>query len=91
MTKRFETVFATTLEDAQLYYKENEPKGEYVLVLEGQSRKCRQQEEQAEWKILSIEEHMKIYEDQGMERKAAMKRVASDRGISKRDVYQALL
>ena len=91
LTKRFETVFATTLEDAQLYYKENEPKGEYVLVLEGQSRKCRQQEEQAEWKILSIEEHMKIYEDQGMERKAAMKRVASDRGISKRDVYQALL
>lgn len=91
LTKRFETVFATTLEDVQLYYKENEPKGEYVLVLEGQSRKCRQQEEQAEWEILSIEEHMKIYEDQGMEKKAAMKRVASDRGISKRDVYQALL
>lgn len=91
LTKRFETVLATTLEEAQSYYKENEPKGEYVLVLEGRSRKCLQKEKQAEWEALSIKEHMRIYEDEGVEKKAAMKKVAEDRGISKRDVYQALL
>lgn len=91
LTKKFETVFPTTLEDVQHYYEENEPKGEYVLILEGRSRKCQQEEEQKQWEALSIEEHMKIYEDQGVEKKAAMKRVAADRGVSKRDVYQALL
>ena len=91
LTKKFETVFPTTLEDVRHYYEENEPKGEYVLILEGRSRKCQQEEEQKQWEALSIEEHMKIYEDQGMEKKAAMKRVAADRGVSKRDVYQALL
>ena len=91
LTKKFETVFPTTLEDVQHYYEENEPKGEYVLILEGRSRKCQQEEEQKQWEALSIEEHMKIYEDQGVEKKAAMKRVAADRGVSKRDIYQALL
>lgn len=91
LTKKFETVYSFTLEEALSYYDENEPKGEYVLVLEGQSRRHLQEKEQAEWSVLSVEEHMKIYEDQGMEKKAAMKRVAADRGISKREVYQALL
>ncbi|MDD6492398.1 MAG: 16S rRNA (cytidine(1402)-2'-O)-methyltransferase [Firmicutes bacterium] len=91
LTKRFETVFPTTLEGAIGYYEENEPKGEYVLVIEGFDRSLLKLEQQQEWEKLTIEEHMKIYEDQGIERKEAMKRVASDRGISKRDVYQALL
>ncbi len=91
LTKRFETVFPTTLEGAIGYYEENEPKGEYVLVIEGLDRNHIKQETQKEWKKLSIEEHMKIYEDQGIERKAAMKKVAVDRGISKREVYQSLL
>ena len=91
LTKKFETVFPTTLEGAVSYYEENEPKGEYVLVLEGLSRKKLIEDKQGEWEKLTIEEHMEIYENQGMERKDAMKKVAADRGISKREVYQALL
>lgn len=91
LTKRFETVFPTTLEKALTFYEENEPKGEYVLVIEGLDPKTLKREEQAQWEKLTIGEHMALYEDQGMERKEAMKQVAADRGISKRDVYQALL
>ena len=91
LTKRFETIFPTTLKDALAYYEENQPKGEYVLVIEGMSRGQMAKEEQAQWEKLTIEEHMQIYEGQGIERKEAMKKVAADRGISKREVYQALL
>ncbi len=91
LTKRFETVFQTTLKGAAAYYEENEPRGEYVLVLEGLDRNRIKQEAQKEWEKLSLEEHMKRYEEQGMERKEAMKRVAADRGISRREVYQALV
>lgn len=91
LTKKFETVFPTTLEEALLFYEENEPRGEYVIVLEGISHRHLQKEKQQMWETLTIEEHMQKYESQGMEKKEAMKRVAADRGISKRDVYQALL
>lgn len=90
LTKKFETVFPTTLEEALGYYEENEPKGEYVLVLEGKSRKEILREEQAQWEAMSIEEHMAFYEEQGMDRKAAMKKVAADRGVGKREIYQAV-
>ena len=79
------------MEKATEFYKENEPKGEYVLVLEGISRRELAREKQEEWEKLTLEEHMQVYEEQGMERKEAMKKVASDRGISKREVYQGLL
>lgn len=91
LTKRFETVFPTTMEGAVAFYEENEPRGEYVLVIEGKSRESLRQEAQKRWTELSIEEHMQIYQEQGIERKEAMKKVAADRGISKREVYQALL
>lgn len=91
LTKRFETVFPTTIEGAIAYYEENDPRGEYVLVVEGMNRENIKREEQKKWTEFSIEEHMQIYEEQGMERKEAMKKVAADRGISKREVYQALL
>ena len=91
LTKKFETVFPTTLEEALHFYEENDPRGEYVIVLEGISRRHLQKEKQQMWETLTIEEHMQKYESQGMEKKEAMKRVAADRGISKRDVYQALL
>lgn len=90
LTKRFETVFPTTLAGALAFYADNDPKGEYVLVIEGLDRKCLLQEEQESWETISIKEHMEIYENQGFDRKEAMKKVASDRGISKRDVYQFL-
>ena len=91
LTKKFETVFPTTLESALFYYEENEPRGEYVLVLEGKSLQQKKQEQQESFSEMSIEEHMKIYEDKGVDRKEAMKLVAKERGISKRDVYQYLL
>ncbi len=91
LTKKFETVFPTTLEQAISYYEENEPKGEYVLVIEGKSREEIRQKEQAKWEEMSIEEHMAYYEEKGIDRKSAMKQVAADRGVPKRVIYQALL
>lgn len=91
LTKKHETAFATTLENAVLYYETNEPKGECVLVIEGKSREELKQEEVAKWEEMSIEEHMNYYLKQGVDKKEAMKKVAKDRGISKRDVYQQLL
>ena len=79
------------MSEAISFYEENEPKGEYVLVLEGKSIETRKEEKQKEWQQLSIEEHMDFYESQGVDRKEAMKKVARDRGLSKRDVYQYLL
>ena len=90
LTKKFETVFPTTLEGAIAYYEKNEPKGEYVLVMEGADRKALKHDEQVKWKELSLEEHMSFYENQGMDRKEAMKKVASDRGVSRREVYQGI-
>lgn len=91
LTKRFETVFPTTVEGAIAFYGENDPRGEYVLVMEGASREGLKRKEQERWTEFSIEEHMQFYEEQGIERKEAMKKVAADRGIGKREVYQALL
>ncbi len=90
LTKRFETVMPTTLERALEYYKTEEPRGEYVLVLEGKSFEEKRQEEIASWESMSIEEHMAYYEQQGMDNKAAMKQVAKDRGVGKREIYQYL-
>ncbi|MCD7882660.1 MAG: 16S rRNA (cytidine(1402)-2'-O)-methyltransferase [Lachnospiraceae bacterium] len=91
LTKKHETIFATTLEKACHWYQENEPRGECVIVMEGRSRKEMEREEQRSWEDLSIPEHVALYESQGMDRKDAMKQVAKDRGLSKREVYAALL
>ena len=91
LTKKFESIMPTSLEDAIAYYSENEPRGEYVLVLEGKSFKEQEEERQLSFSEISIEDHMKIYEDKGIDRKEAMKLVAKDRGVSKRDIYNALL
>ncbi len=91
LTKKHETVFATTLEKALAWYRQNEPRGECVIVLEGRSRRELEREEQRQWETMTIPEHVALYESQGMERKDAMKQAAKDRGISKREVYAALL
>lgn len=90
LTKRFETVMPTTLEGALAYYREEEPRGEYVLVIEGKSLAQKKQEDIAVWEDKSIEEHMEYYRMQGLDEKAAMKQVARDRGVSKRDIYRHL-
>lgn len=88
LTKKFETVIPTTLEAALALYETEEPRGEYVLVLEGKSINQRKKEQTENWLQVSMEEHMKHYEAQGISHKEAMKFVAADRGISKREVYQ---
>ena len=91
LTKKHETAFTATLETALAYYEANEPKGECVLVIEGQSREELRREEISKWEEMSIAEHMEFYTSQGIDRKEAMKKVAKDREISKRDVYRELL
>ncbi|MBO5260618.1 MAG: 16S rRNA (cytidine(1402)-2'-O)-methyltransferase [Agathobacter sp.] len=91
LTKKHEEKIQSTLEDIITYYKETEPRGEYVLVLEGKDPKEIEKEKQASWESMTVEEHMDHYESQGMDRKEAMKQVAKDRGVSKRDIYQQLL
>ena len=91
LTKLHETVMQTTLGEALQYYRENEPRGEYVLVIAGKSIEEVRQEAAAVWESMNIPEHMEYYLQQGTAKTEAMKRVAKDRGISKREVYAALL
>ena len=91
LTKKHERIFQTTLEDGIAYYEQEKPRGEYVLVIEGKSIEELKAEEIDRWKQVTIEEHMLMYTDMGMDNKEAMKAVAKDRGISKRDVYQVLI
>ena len=91
LTKKFETVIPTMIEDAIAMYETEEPRGEYVLVIEGKSLEQKREDQQASWQSMSIEEHMAYYERDGMDEKSAMKQVAKDRGVSKRDIYQYLL
>lgn len=91
LTKRHETAFTTTLQGALDYYEEQEPKGECVIVMEGRSRRELQEESRRSWEEMGLQEHMELYLRQGMEQKEAMKAVAKDRGIGKREVYRMLL
>ena len=91
LTKKHETAFLSTLEEALDHYRAQEPRGECVLVLEGRSPKELQEEKQREWKSLTLPKHMEHYMEQGIDRKEAMKLVAKDRGMTKREVYQELL
>ncbi len=91
LTKRYEEKTITTIAESLAYYTENEPRGEYVLVVEGKTLGEVAREEQASWERMSLEEHMAIYEEKGTPRKEAMRLVARDRGLSRREVYQALL
>lgn len=91
LTKKHETVWETTLEEAACYYEEHPPRGECVLAVEGKDRQAVKEEEQSRWKAYTLEEHMQIYLSQGMDKKAAMKQAAKDRGVSKRDIYRQLL
>lgn len=88
LTKKFEQVFRVGLEDASLMYDENEPRGEYVLILEGRDREALIEEERKNWDSMAIEDHIEMYINQGLTKKEALKKVAKDRGLSKRDVYK---
>jgi len=91
LTKRHETVLQTKLSVASQVYKLQTPKGEFVLVIEGKSIQELVEEKQEKWEQVEINDHMKIYLDKGLSKKEAMKAVAMDKGVSKRDIYQMLL
>lgn len=91
LTKKHETVLRTDLEGAVLHYESNEPKGEFVLVIDGKSRREIKEESIASWEEMTVEAHMQLYLDKGMDKKEAMKAVAADRGVGKRDIYAMLL
>ncbi len=91
ITKKYEENIYTTIEDAIKMYEVNDPRGEYVLVIEGRDREKDEIEKQNNWMNMELTEHMNLYLEQGMDKKSAMKQVAKDRGVSKRDVYNELL
>ena len=91
LTKLHETVQQMTLESAMEYYNTTAPKGEYVMVIEGISHRQLEEQSIQEWEKITIQEHMDVYLTQGMDKKSAMKQVAADRGIPKREVYNSLL
>ena len=91
LTKKFEEILRTTLSEALDYYEKNEPKGEFVLVIEGIDRNEEKEAQKSNWLEMEIEDHLNIYLEKGLDKKEAMKAVAKDRGISKSEVYKALL
>ncbi|MBQ8808460.1 MAG: 16S rRNA (cytidine(1402)-2'-O)-methyltransferase [Clostridia bacterium] len=87
ITKIHEEFIRTTLHDAIQRYEENPPRGEFVLVIEGKKAEEIEAENEALWQSMSIFEHVKMYINKGMDEKEALKAVAKDRGVSKRDIY----
>lgn len=91
LTKHYEEAMRITLSAAVDKYETEEPKGEYVLVLEGRLQAELEEEKAQKWEQMSLQEHLEHYLKQGLDKKKAMKQMAKDRGCSKRDIYQALL
>lgn len=91
LTKKHETFLYMTLNEAVSFYENNEPKGEFVLILKGMDKKVLEEQSQAEFLEMSLEDHMQMYLDRGIDKKEAMKLVAKDRGVTKRDIYKLLI
>lgn len=91
LTKKYEEVLRSTIADVTSFYKNEQPRGEYVIVIEGKSHMDIEKESREGWMEMNLREHMNLYESEGFSKKEAMKMVAKDRGISKRDIYQQLL
>lgn len=90
LTKKYENVFKTSLAQAVAHFEVEEPRGEYVLILAGKDEQELKEEMQDSWNSMTIEEHLDLYTQKGMDQKSAMKQVAKDRGVSKRDIYAAI-
>jgi 16S rRNA (cytidine1402-2'-O)-methyltransferase len=88
LTKLYEEIIRLTLEEAIEYYKKNSPRGEYVLVIEGKSQEAIDKDEKAKWDMMTIEEHIQKYMDEGISKKDAMKKVAKERHTPKSEIYK---
>lgn len=91
LTKKHETNVRTTISEAMVYYETAEPRGEFVIVIEGIKRQELKAEENKKFLAMRVTEHVEYYMEQGMDKKDAMKKAAKDRGVGKREIYQALL
>ena len=91
LTKKHETAFRTTFEQALSAYEAEEPRGECVIVIEGISVRELEEEKIRSWEEMSLEDHLEYYMKGGMDKKEAMKAVAKDRGVSRREIYQQTL
>ncbi len=91
LTKKFEEIIRCTISEAMALYQQQSPRGEYVLIVEGADEKKLLLEEKSKWDTMSISDHYNMYLSEGLDKKDAMKRVAKDRGISKREVYNELI
>ncbi|MNO85750.1 Ribosomal RNA small subunit methyltransferase I [compost metagenome] len=92
LTKRYEEMTRGTLSKCLLWLQDHPPLGEYCVVVAGARPEDVKERRDAWWQSMTVEEHVNHYEEQeGLERKEAMKKAAGDRGVSKRDVYKALL
>ena len=90
LTKIHESVLAFTIDEAITYFKENEPRGEMVLVIEGADERLLEEVARESFKEMSTAEHVQMYMDKGLSEKEAMKQAAADRGVSKREIYSEL-
>lgn len=90
LTKKYEEVMRTTIDEAIMYYQDQQSRGEYVIVIEGKSQEDIEKEKQQEWSSMDLNEHMQYYESKGISQKEAMRMVAKDRGLPKREVYYQL-
>ncbi|RRD93028.1 16S rRNA (cytidine(1402)-2'-O)-methyltransferase [Clostridiales bacterium COT073_COT-073] len=88
LTKKYEEVLCFSLEEAISYFQDNQPRGEYVLILAGKDRQQIEDEVRVGWENMSWQEHYHFYLEQGLEDKQILKQMAKDRGIGKREVYQ---
>ena len=91
LTKKHETIFRTDFQQALAYYEKEEPRGECVMVIEGRKAEELLKEKQDAWKEMTPKEHVDMYEAQGIAKKEAMRMAAKDRGVSRREIYQALI
>jgi 16S rRNA (cytidine1402-2'-O)-methyltransferase len=91
LTKRFEEYLRFSIKEALDFYAEKAPKGEFVLMVEGASQEEIKEELNEKWNSVDLEEHINIYLDEGMTKKEAISKVAADRGLSKRDVYNSYM
>lgn len=91
ITKKHETIEPMMLSQAIARYEGEDPRGEFVIVIEGLDVKKLEEEKKSSFEAMSVEEHVQMYVDQGMSKKDAIKQAAVDRGVPKRDVYNAVM
>lgn len=91
LTKRYEEVIRCSLSEAAAKYQTEAPKGEFVVIIEGQDENKLLQEQKEQYSDISIEEHVAMFVEKGLSKKEAIKKVAEERQINKRDVYNTVM